>query len=230
MENNLINRNMIIVAITGGIGSGKTTVSKIFKERGIPVFNSDLCARDAEKETHIQEGFKRILGDDIFVDGVLDRAKMRGIIFTDKDKLQQVNKLVTPFVKMKFEQFCKENTDHQIVMLESAILFETNAAGSFDYIVTVTASENTRMTRVIKRDNCTLEEVLNKLKNQLPELEKISKSNYIVINDGYDLVDSIEILAKQVDTIHKAIKFDYISKAAGELAETLNQVKEELNK
>lgn len=221
---------MIKVGLTGGIGSGKTTVSKIFKERGIPVFNSDLCARDAERETHIQEGFKRILGDDIFVDGALDRAKMRSIIFTDKDKLQQVNKLVTPFVKTKFEQFCSDNTDHQIVMLESAILFETNTISSFDYIVTVTASENTRMTRVIKRDKCTLEETLNKMKNQLPELEKISKSDYIIINDGYDLIDSIEILAKQVDTIHKAIKFDYISKAAGELAETLNDVKKELNK
>ena len=222
--------NQIRIGVTGGIGSGKTTVSNIFKERGIPVFNSDMCVRDAENETYIQEGYKRILGNDIFIDGVLDRAKMRSILFTDKDKLKLINKLVLPFVKLKFQQFCDSNSDNQIVMLESAILFETGSETSFNYIITVTASENTRITRVIKRDNITLEEVLNKLKNQLPELEKISKSNFIIINDGYGLIDSIELLAKQVDTIHKAIKFDYISKAAGQLAETLNEVKKELNK
>jgi dephospho-CoA kinase len=150
-------------------------------------------------------------------------------LFTDKNKLQQVNKLVGPYIKQKFEKFCEDNSDHQIVMLESAILFETDSDKSFDYIVAVTASENTRMTRVIKRDNATLEEVLNKLANQMPELDKISKSNFIVINDGYDLIDSIELLAKQVDTIHKAIKYDMVSKAASELAENLKEVTKELD-
>lgn len=220
---------MIKVGLTGGIGSGKTTVSKIFKERGIPVFNSDICAREAENETHIQEGYKRILGEDVYIEGLIDRAKIRAILFTDKDKLQQVNKLITPYIKQKFDKFCADNSEHQIVMLESAILFETDSAKNFDYIVNVTASENTRMTRVIKRDNATLEEVLNKLKNQLPELEKISKSNFIVINDGYDLVDSITLLAMQVDTIHKAIKYDMVSKAASDLADTLNDTTKELD-
>lgn len=79
------------------------------------------------------------------------------------------------------------------------------------------------------RDNSTLEDVLNKLKNQLPELEKIGKSNFIVINDGYDLADSIEILAKQVDAIHKAIKYDMVAKAASELADTLHDTTKELD-
>lgn len=219
----------IRVGITGNIGSGKTTVSKIFKERGIPVFNSDLCAREAEKETHIQEGYKRIVGEDVYNESQIDRTKLRAIIFTDKDKLNQINKLLNPYVKAKFEQFCLDNSDHQIVMLESAILFETKSNKNFDHIITVTATENTRIRRVTQRDNCTLEEVLNKLSNQLPEAEKISQSDFIIVNDGYDLIDSIEVLAKQVDTVHKAIKFDYISKAAGELAETLNEVKKELN-
>ena len=220
---------MIKVGLTGGIGSGKTTVSQIFKERGIAVFNSDVCAREAEKETHIQEGYKRILGEDVYVEGQIDRANIRAILFTDKDKLQQVNKLVTPYIKQKFEKFCEDNADHQIVMLESAILFETDSVKNFDYIITVTASENTRIKRVMTRDNSTLEDVLNKLKNQLPELEKIGKSNFIVINDGYDLADSIEILAKQVDAIHKAIKYDMVAKAASELADTLHDTTKELD-
>lgn len=220
---------MIKVGLTGGIGSGKTTVSKIFKERGIPVFNSDLCAREAEKETHIQEGYKRIVGEDVYNEGQIDRTKLRAIIFTDKDKLNQINKLLNPYVKAKFEQFCLDNSDHQIVMLESAILFETKSNKNFDHIITVTATENTRIRRVTQRDNCSLEEVLNKLSNQLPEAEKISQSDFIIVNDGYDLIDSIEVLAKQVDTVHKAIKFDIISKNLEELASTLNEVKKELN-
>ena len=133
---------MVKVGLTGGIGSGKTTVSKIFKERGIPVFNSDICAREAENETHIQEGYKRILGEDVYAEGQIDRAKIRAILFTDKDKLQQVNKLVTPYIKQKFEKFCEDNSDHQIVMLESMLkellapriqpaLDEINANGSY---------------------------------------------------------------------------------------------------
>ena len=219
---------MVKIGLTGGIGSGKTTVSQIFRERGIPVFNSDLCARELENDQQIKDGYKAILGEDIYVDGVLNRDKLRAIIFTDKDKLKQINKLVTPHIKTKFEKFCKDNADHQIVMLESAILFETNTQDNFDYIVTVTASENTRMTRVIKRDNAKLEDVLNKLANQLPESDKISKSHFIIINEGHDLIDSLEILSKQVDTIHKALKYDIVAKAASDLADTLNDTTKDL--
>jgi len=220
---------MIRIAITGNLGAGKTTVSKIFKERGIPVFNSDICAKEAENETHIREGYKRILGEDVYVDDKVDRTKIRAILFTDKEKLRQVTKLIMPYIKDKFERFCNDNSDHQIVILESAIIFENNADKDFDYIVTVTSTENTRIKRAMSRDNSTLEEVMNKLANQLPESDKVSKSNFIVVNDGYDLSDSIEILAKQVDTIHKAIKYDMVVKAASELADTLNDTTKELD-
>jgi dephospho-CoA kinase len=105
-------------------------------------------------------------------------------------------------------------------MLESAILFETNSQSNFDYIITVTASENTRMTRVLKRDNLSVTEVMAKMENQLPELEKIEKSDFIVINDGYDLIDSLWLLTKQVDTIKKAINHDLLVKAF----EILNEI------
>lgn len=220
---------MIRVGLTGNIGSGKTTVSNLFKERGIPVFNSDLCAREAEKETHIQEGYKRILGEDVYNEGQLDRTKLRAIIFTDKEKLRQINKLLSPYIKDKFERFCVENSDHQIVMLESAILFETAATKDFDYIVTVTASENTRLKRVLSRDKCSVEEVMNKFANQLPEEEKVSGSDFIVVNEGYDLIDSLERLIKQVDAIHKAVKYDMVARAASDLAENLKEVTKDLD-
>ena len=114
-------------------------------------------------------------------------------------------------------------------MLESAILFETSANKDFDYIVTVTATENTRIKRVLSRDKCSIEEVMNKLSNQLPEEDKITGSDFLVVNDGYDLIDSLERLIKQVDTIHKAIKYDMVSKAASELAENLKEVTKDLD-
>lgn len=207
---------MIKIGLTGGIGSGKTTVSKLFKERGIPVFNSDMCARDAENELHIQEGFKAILGNDIFVDGKLDRVKMRGVVFTDKDKLAQVNKLVAPYVKQKFEKFCTDLVDSPIVMLESAILFEMKSNSYFDYIITVTATENTRIRRVIARDNCELKDVMDKLANQIPEMDKILDSDFIIINDGYDMTESLVLMSKQIDAVKKAISFDALIKGLNE--------------
>jgi len=217
---------MIKIGLTGGIGAGKSTVSSIFKECGFPVFNSDLCAREAENEESIQLGFKRIIDNNIFIDGKLDRERLRSIIFTDKDKLKQVNQLVTPYVKAKFEQFCIDNeNDSAACVLESAILFENDAAKGFDYIVTVTATENTRIRRVMNRDNVTVETVMNKLANQLPEMEKVTKSNFVVVNDGYDLIDSIELLTKQVEAIVKAIKYDLLMKKADDLGEALNDYK-----
>ncbi len=201
---------MIKVGLTGGIGSGKTTISKLFKELGIPVFNSDLCARNAEKEPTIMEGFKSILGDDIFIDGELDRPKMRSIIFVDKEKLSQVNTLVIPYIKMKFNQFQLESNAPYVV-LESAILFETKGHENFDHIITVTADEDTRIKRVVNRDNASVEEIMNKLNNQWPEQDKIAQSDFIVFNNGDDLIDSLDVLTKQVNAIDKAIRFDAIN-------------------
>jgi len=217
---------MIKIGLTGGIGAGKSTVSSLFKERGFPVFNSDICAREAEKKENIQLGFKRIIDDNIFINGELDRERLRGIIFTDKDKLKQVNQLITPYVKAKFEKFCLDNeSDHAACILESAILFETDAAKNFDYIITVTASENTRIQRVLKRDGISVEMVLKKLGNQLPEVEKVSKSNFVVINDGYDIMDSLELLTRQVDAVVKAIKYDLLMKKVEDLEVALNDYK-----
>lgn len=209
---------MIKIGLTGNIGSGKTTVSKIFKELGIPVFNSDTCAREAENEIHIQEGFRAILGDDIYVDGVLDRPKMRSLVFVDKAKLKEVNDLVIPYVKQQFEIFCEESKYWSpIVMLESAILFETGGNKIFDYIITVTANENTRILRAQRRDNSSLEDIKNKLNNQWREEAKVTHSNFVVVNEGYDLLDSLPILRIQALTIQKAIAFEVLTKGLQEL-------------
>jgi dephospho-CoA kinase len=193
------------IGLTGGIGSGKSTVAKIFKELGVPVFNSDQCARDAESLPHIQEAFKRVLGDDIFVDGKVDRERMRGIIFVDKNKMEEINQIIIPHIKSEFKEFIGlQYISTPYVMLESAILFETGADKGFNAIVTVTADTDTRISRAMHRDGSSLVEVQNKLANQWDEIDKIKLTDYLVINDGKDLIDSLPILTKQVEIIHNS--------------------------
>jgi dephospho-CoA kinase len=188
---------MIKVAITGGISVGKTTVSNLFKRLGVPTFNSDTSARNAERFASIQSEYKRILGDDIFVNGKLDRPKMREIIFNDTDKLKQVNDLILPFVSEDFSEFCVTNSEQPYVILESAILFETGSGKKFDYIITVTADEDKKIERTMERDGVSKEVVVSKIKNQYSDEYKLHRSNFEVKNNG-ETID----LEEQVLDIH----------------------------
>jgi dephospho-CoA kinase len=188
---------MIKVAITGGISVGKTTVSNLFKRLGVPTFNSDTSARNAERFASIQSEYKRILGDDIFVNGKLDRPKMREIIFNDTDKLKQVNDLILPFVSEDFSEFCVTNSEQPYVILESAILFETGSSKKFDYIITVTADEDKKIERTMERDGVSKEVVVSKIKNQYSDEYKLHRSNFEVENNG-EMID----LEEQVLDIH----------------------------
>jgi len=188
---------MIKVAITGGISVGKTTVSNLFKRLGVPTFNSDTSARNAERFASIQSEYKRILGDDIFVNGKLDRPKMREIIFNDTDKLKQVNDLILPFVSEDFSEFCVTNSEQPYVILESAILFETGSSKKFDYIITVTADEDKKIERTMERDGVSKEVVVSKIKNQYSDEYKLHRSNFEVKNNG-EMID----LEEQVLDIH----------------------------
>lgn len=190
---------MLKIGITGNIGSGKSTVCKIFEELGVPVFSSDLVSREAENELYIKQGFKNVLGEDIYVDGELDRATMRKIIFTDKDKLSKINGLVLPYIKEKFDEFSYLYQDAPYVILESAIIFETDSQDSFDYIITVVADKDVRIKRVIARDNTTLEEVENKINNQWNQEDKMFRSDFIIGNHDNE---SIRELDKQVLDVH----------------------------
>jgi dephospho-CoA kinase len=188
---------MIKVAITGGISVGKTTVSDLFKRLGVPTFNSDTSARNAERFASIQSEYKRILGEDIFVNGKLDRPKMREIIFNDGDKLKQINNVVIPFVSEDFSEFCITNSEQPYVILESAILFETGSSKKFDYIITVTADEDKKIERTMERDGVSKEVVVSKIKNQYSDEYKLQRSNFEIKNNG-EMID----LEEQVLDIH----------------------------
>lgn len=187
------------IGITGGIGSGKTYICEYFKKLGIPVFNSDNAARQLEKHPDIQKGFKEILGDDIFINGVLDRVKMRSIVFTDESKLKQINTLVIPYIKEMFEKFCEVNSNFPYCIFESAIIFETKSESYFDKIITVSADMWTRMNRAMKRDNSSVKDIENKFRVQTSDLQKESLSHFVIKNDGDKDV------SPQVNEIHREI-------------------------
>ena len=190
-------------AITGGIGVGKTTASNLFKDLGIPIFNSDKVAREAESEAHIIKGFNNIAGEDVYVDGIINRDRFREIIFSDNKKLEQINKLVLPYVSEKYNEFLIEHIEEDYVMLESALIFEFNIEKNFDHVICVTADMDTRYDRVLKRDNVNSVMITKKMKSQLEEEVKLLKANSIIFNSG-----ELSTLKKQVETIDKAIRYE----------------------
>ena len=194
---------MIKIGLTGGVGSGKTTVSKIFEDKGIPVFNSDLCARSAENDPEIRKKFIDIVGEEILVDGEIDRNKMREIVFKNKEILANVNALLKPYVIQKFSEFVKEQevNGEIMVVFESAILFESGAANNFDHIITVVADKMTRAKRTMDRDNLTLDLVLAKMNVQLSDDYKILHSDFVVVNENMPFTDTRLLLEKQIDMI-----------------------------
>ncbi|MCF1422700.1 dephospho-CoA kinase [Mangrovimonas futianensis] len=190
---------MMIVGLTGGIGSGKTTVAKMFQEFDIPVYIAD----DEAKKLMVTSKFiKRkliaLFGDKVYVQGQLNKPLISHAIFNDKEKLKQMNAIVHPRVGQHFDRWVKkQNTPY--VLKESAILFESGGADQCDLIVTVTAPKEIRIERVLERDDSSKEKVESIMANQLGEKEKIAKSNFVIHNLN------LEETQKQVREIHLKI-------------------------
>ncbi|MCF1192643.1 dephospho-CoA kinase [Mangrovimonas sp. AS39] len=190
---------MMIVGLTGGIGSGKTTVAKMFQEFDIPVYIAD----DEAKKLMVTSKFiKRkliaLFGDNVYVQGQLNKPLISQAIFNDKEKLKQMNAIVHPRVGQHFDRWVKkQNTPY--VLKESAILFESGGADQCDLIVTVTAPKEIRIERVLERDDSSKEKVESIMANQLGEKEKIAKSNFVIHNLN------LEETKKQVREIHLKI-------------------------
>ena len=193
------NLTCLKVGITGGIGSGKTTVCKIFGTLGIPVYNADTQAKhlmntDPELKTLLQGYF----GNDIYRDGALDRHKLADIIFSDKTALEKVNSWVHPVVARDFEQWCARQTS-PYVLEEAAIIFESNLAHRFEKTILVTAPESVRIERVCARDHITPEMVRKRMANQWPEEKKIALADYVIYNDN------VQLVTPQVMEIHRQL-------------------------
>lgn len=191
-----------IIGLTGGIGSGKTTVAKYFASKGIPVYIADEAAKDIMNDKIVVQEVQSIFSENVILDnGLLDRNTIRELVFKDKSKLELLNKIIHPKVKSDFENWLKQHKKATFVIKEVAILFETNGQKYCDATILVTAPLETRIKRVLERDTTTRKNILQIINNQLPEDEKIKLATYVIANENlnitYKTVDKlIEILSK----------------------------------
>jgi dephospho-CoA kinase len=176
-----------IIGLTGGIGSGKTTVANYFQSKGIPVYISDVEAKKVMASPEIISQIVAIFGADILGENdTLNRDKLASIVFNNPDKLKQLNSIVHPAVKKHFEQWVGNNKNFPYLVKEAAILFESGSYKDCDAIITVCAPMETRINRVLERDASTREKVLQRINNQISDDERIAKSQYVITNENFD--------------------------------------------
>ena len=177
---------MKIIGLTGGIGSGKSTVSKILLSHKIPVYDSDSRAKylmnsSLELKNEIIENF----GKNSYINNKLDKNYISDIIFNNKFKMKKINLLVHPFVYQDFNKW-KKNIVSKYVFFESALIFETGSYKSNDFNVLVVSDINERINRVVKRDCLNKKDVLIRIKNQWNDKKKIPLSDYVIKNISFD--------------------------------------------
>ena len=152
-----------IIGLTGGIGSGKTTIANYFKSLGIPVYIADDAAKEVMKFPEIIVALKESFGEEIFKDNILKSEKLAKIVFNNPEKLTLLNKIVHPAVKIHFDRWLLSHKKFPFIIKEAAILFESGSYKNCDSIITVTAPVESRIQRVIQRDKTTRENVLKRI-------------------------------------------------------------------
>lgn len=180
---------MLSIGITGGIGSGKSTIARILKAMNFPVYIADTQASYL-MNTHpeIRKEMQQYFGDEIYTgDGILNKTLLAGIIFENPEALARVNSIVHPRVMANFRQWT-HNQSSKLLFFESAILFEAHLDTFFDQIICVTASREERIRRVARRDKSSPEAIQKRIQNQLDETEKCKRSDFIIYNDDDHMV------------------------------------------
>lgn len=193
---------MKIIGLTGGIGSGKTTVARMFEELGVPVYYADDEAKKLNDTSEtIKTGLTNLLGNELYKEGKLDRKKLAEIIFSDKKILEKVNQIIHPEVAAHFKEWVSRQKS-PYVLKEAAILFESGSYQFCDAVILVTAPEEERILRVMQRDNVTREQVMARMRNQWPEEQKKALADYIIEN-----LHQTETLIK-VKNLHNLLNAD----------------------
>lgn len=174
---------MVKVALTGGIGSGKSTVAALFADRGVPVFEADKAGALLYGQPQFCEAVARLLGNQILLDsGGVDRRKVADIVFQDQSKLAQLNALVHPMVMAQFESFCHQHSTADVVLMECAILYEYGLERYFDAVVMVYLDKDERVRRSALRDHVDPKRIQIRIANQMSDEEKLDRSQYVILN------------------------------------------------
>ncbi len=187
------------IGLTGGIGSGKSTVARFFEALGVPVYHADPRARDLmEQQPDLIHGIRNLLGPQAYATERLDRAYIASRVFADPELLQQLNSLVHPAVRNDFQQWVAAQESPYVIQ-EAAILFENGGYQNFDRMILVTAPQEERIQRVISRDGSSRDAVLKRMENQWPDERKVPLADYVIFNV------ELEETAGRVSAIHREL-------------------------
>jgi len=180
-------KSSLKVGVTGGFGSGKTTVCRVFSVLGIPVFSADNEAREIMNSPELISKINSVAGKDLYTTGKLDRQELAKLIFNDHDLLEKVNSIVHPVVFEYFKKWTMEQSAPYVIM-EAAVLFESGAALLVDKVLTIVTPVEQRIERLVKGNRFTREQVLDRIKNQLDDEYRINHSDYVIHNAENDMI------------------------------------------
>ena len=189
---------MTVVGLTGGIGSGKSTVSRLLEVMKIPVYIADSeSKRLTETSQVIREKLTEKFGKDLYINGKLNKTLLASLIFGNEKNRNFVNSIIHPVVRNDFEQWKKQNSQYPVAVIETAILFETGYFKFVDISVTVAAPEDLRIRRVENREGWTRAGILSRMQSQFTEEEKVRRSDYVIYNDDKQaLIPQVEKFLK----------------------------------
>ena len=178
---------MLVVALTGNIGCGKSSLSDIFRAEGIKIIDADIIARQIYEDEKLLSKVYETFGNDIKnEDGSLNRKALGRIVFSDDEKLIQLNKLTHPVIRQKVSDEIEEykSQNEEIVILDAALLVESDYLNFIDKLLVVTCKENIQIERIIARDNCSIEEALGRIKSQMSQENKVKYADYVIDNSA----------------------------------------------
>ncbi|MDY6154283.1 MAG: dephospho-CoA kinase [Terrisporobacter sp.] len=178
---------MLVVGLTGNIGCGKSSLSDIFRAEGIKIIDADIIARQIYEDEKLLRKVYETFGNDIKnEDGSLNRKALGRIVFSDDEKLIQLNKLTHPVIRQKVSDEIEEykSQNEEIVILDAALLVESDYLNFIDKLLVVTCKENIQIERIIARDNCSIEEALGRIKSQMSQENKVKYADYVIDNSA----------------------------------------------
>jgi dephospho-CoA kinase len=198
---------MKVIGLTGGIGSGKSTVANLFAILGCAHFNSDQVAKQVYFLPIIREKVLALLGTESYKGPTsLNTSYISSKVFSNTDLLHRLNAIIHPAVKDEFRKFCEQQPPKSLILKETALLFEANLQSQADILVVVAAPEELRIHRVMNRDKTSREEVLKRIKSQMPQEEKIKRADFVIMNDEkQSLIEQVTLVYKHLLSIGEKV-------------------------